>query len=501
MGNETFINRFIPSHLLDNADLYRQSKLIVQLSFFIAGAAILFAGIYYVLDFIPGSIALLLGLVGAVINLIVFQKLGSKTVAGNILLLMMLSILTFLSVNIGGIEASSLPWLIAIPLLSVLLLGKGWVWVWTIFVELDILILYILEQTGYQLPQCLSAQGERFTHFSGLSALVLVILAITILFQKSSSKPLQESRQKAESVADHLKSIFNEVDNSAAILFSASSGLSAVSKKMFVSVEQTFDKVKNATTSAQEILTDMDAMTDIMDQASANMESAVSAAEEMTSTISNISQNTDKARQSTEKAVLEAKSASENVEELGKAATDIGKVTAAISDISSQTNLLALNATIEAARAGDVGKGFAVVANEIKELAQQTESATDEIKNRVEEIQKSTMGTVSQIEQISKVIYEVNEIVAALAEAVNKQSEVTKKIAENIGLTSRGTQDVNHKVTQNFTSTEKIVAFFEELNNGSKEMSDNSAQVDQSAEELLSLAKQLKEGVMKNADY
>ena len=69
--------------------------------------------------------------------------------------------------------------------------------------------------------------------------------------------------------------------------------------------------------------------------------------------------------------------------QLGTAAQEIGKVTETITNISSQTNLLALNATIEAARAGTAGKGFAVVANEIKELAQQTASATEDIKSKI----------------------------------------------------------------------------------------------------------------------
>ena len=63
------------------------------------------------------------------------------------------------------------------------------------------------------------------------------------------------------------------------------------------------------------------------------------------------------------------------ITELGAKSEQIGGIVETITGIAGQTNLLALNAAIEAARAGEQGRGFAVVAEEVRKLAEESESA------------------------------------------------------------------------------------------------------------------------------
>ncbi len=131
---------------------------------------------------------------------------------------------------------------------------------------------------------------------------------------------------------------------------------------------------------------------------------------------------------------------------LAAAGEKIGEVLRLIGAIASQTNLLALNATIEAARAGEAGKGFAVVAAEVKNLANQTATATEEIAGQVTAIQSATGDCVAAIGEISTTIGEISQIATTIAAAVEEQGAATQEIARNVQHASQGTADVSSNI-------------------------------------------------------
>lgn len=87
----------------------------------------------------------------------------------------------------------------------------------------------------------------------------------------------------------------------------------------------------------------------------------------------------------------------ENISGLSEMADNINSFVATISKISDQTNLLALNAAIEAARAGEAGRGFSVVADEVRSLANNTNTSANEVSELVGQIIQSTSETVGSV--------------------------------------------------------------------------------------------------------
>ncbi|QIR15385.1 methyl-accepting chemotaxis protein [Shewanella aestuarii] len=140
-------------------------------------------------------------------------------------------------------------------------------------------------------------------------------------------------------------------------------------------------------------------------------------------------------------------SAGKNIQILDDEVSNIASVLQVIQGIAEQTNLLALNAAIEAARAGEQGRGFAVVADEVRQLAQRTQTSTEQIKQMIDKLQKATQDAKSSVVQS----------IATSEETVTKSVRVAdelKNIAQSLSDIAHMSQQISEAATEQLAAGE-----------------------------------------------
>jgi methyl-accepting chemotaxis protein len=136
--------------------------------------------------------------------------------------------------------------------------------------------------------------------------------------------------------------------------------------------------------------------------------------------------------------------------ELSDKTQQIGSIIATVDDFAEQSSLLALNASIEAARAGEDGKAFSVVAGEVKNLAEQSQRATEKVRAILSDIQRATHTAVMVTEEGSKrvdrgveLVGSADDIIRALAQAISESSNSAKQIASASRQQANGVEQIS----------------------------------------------------------
>ena len=288
--------------------------------------------------------------------------------------------------------------------------------------------------------------------------------------------------------------------------------LAAASEELTASADQSAQGAQSAAEAIVKITGSTVEQNEVVDQSFKTVDGITHAINDITKGISDVSAATHRAETATVEGqqglgiavkgmdVLNqsAQDVSDAVTALYESSKRISEIVEMITEIAGQTNLLALNAAIEAARAGEQGRGFAVVAEEVRKLAEQSETAAQEITglitenaNRIEDTfkvmqeQKERVGEgVKQVNQAGEQFDRIAGVVSELTEKVDailKSTEGIKAGSENMMNSVEAVQKVSNAV---HTEAENVSAVSEEQAASMQEIAASSQTLAQLAQDL-----------------
>lgn len=200
------------------------------------------------------------------------------------------------------------------------------------------------------------------------------------------------------------------------------------------------------------------------------------------------SQVVNSSRETVNRLTDQIQATAEKISVLKLSSENIGSVMVVIRSIAEQTNLLALNAAIEAARAGEQGRGFAVVADEVRSLAQKTQTSTEEIESIIIQLQRAadeahqSMSTsMSSVQETIDTSTKVSESLERIRDNINTINEMNHQIAN----ASDEQSNVAHEVSKNITA---IHSLSEKVSENAHVIADNSSQL---ASESIELSREM----------